>query len=329
MKIILSLSILIVLVGCAQKQQVAKRMAPPVREIAATPQIPKNEGWHDRAVQAYLKGDYSKAIPLFEAARAFDPQRDDVRGLYLLFYCYFATGDVEQASVLAREIVLQRPYHPLSYQQLGMVSLWKNDAKGALEHFRRAIEFDSHYPKIYFYMGLAHEKLGDIKARDFVFQKAEKEYRSILKANPEDLIANYELAALNLYAGRNTDSVGKLLRKANEGLSSVDEEELAMKTELTRNFYLPALEGILKFRQKNYPEATNLLSLALAQAPSGSKPDTAEILYYLGKVQAETGNLESARDFFARSQSFDPNGPYAQVSKSSERQVTGSISRDQ
>ena len=51
------------------------------------------------------------------------------------------------------------PYQAISYQQVGLAQLWLGQASPALESFERALDFDSHAPRVHFYVGLAYAQL--------------------------------------------------------------------------------------------------------------------------------------------------------------------------
>ena len=138
-----------------------------------------------------------------------------------------------------------------------------------------------------------------------------KEYEEILKRNPTDFSANYELASLLLFWNQDLDRASLCLAQAKQSLSGDPEAELDADRRLFANYYLPLLEGILFYRKGNAQDAQHALIKALASLPSNSKADVAELYLYLGKTYSELGNNGVAKSFLENGVTSDPAGPYA------------------
>lgn len=295
---------------CSNKQLVSNKNGAENTTLNAEPEglaeALKNIGYN-----FYLKGEFSKAITQFETLLLVESHTMESWGKYLLFYCYLAVGDYKEAIRLAGQMVQDEPYEPIGYQQVGIVQLWSGETALAIENFQRAIDFESHFPRVHFYASIAHAQLRQEKAKEKEIRVAESEYQQILKNNPLDFVANYELAASNLYWNRSIENTGVLLTSARESLLKGQEEEIPHDKKLYLDFYLTVLDGILLFRKKEHKNSLQLLMNTLPAAPSGAKADLAEIYFYIGQNFLANGEDGLAKSFFQKVILLDPKGPYA------------------
>jgi tetratricopeptide (TPR) repeat protein len=285
------------------------------RDLASVPTADSPESLaqtlRQTAFDQYRAGDYPRAITNFETASWIAPQTMGTWPKYILYYCYMVTGRYREALALANSLVKADPYQAISYQQVGLAQLWLGQAPAALESFQRALEFDSHAPRIHFYVGLAHSQMKQLPKRDVAFTQGVKEYEEILKRNPTDFSANYELASLLLFWNQDLARASLCLDQAKKSFPGDPEAELEADHKLFVNYYLPLLEGILLYRKGNTPTAQQTLLKALANLPSNSKADVAELYFYLGKTYADLGNQDTAKSFLENGLNSDPAGPYA------------------
>jgi tetratricopeptide (TPR) repeat protein len=184
-------------------------------------------------------------------------------------------------------------------------------ADAALDSFTRTLEFDNHPIRVHFYLGLAYGRQGNVLARDKTFAEGEKEYLQVLKLNPRDFTANYELASLYLYWNRNVDKVPLLLNSARLSLGEESEEELPEEKKYYLTYYLPVSEGILHYRKGDPHTSLKRLIETLPKAPSGVRADIAEVYFYLAKNYVALDQKGNAESFFERARSLDPNGIYS------------------
>jgi tetratricopeptide (TPR) repeat protein len=301
--------------GCAhQPRDVASLGSAPtafVVQRAPDAEAPSAEKLRTEGVQAYTEGNFPRAATLMQTALALDPQFGELWPRFLIFYSALVTGDyahaLSQAEVLANEM----PYQPLVYQQLGLAHLGLGNAKAAAEAFQKALDFESHAPRVHFYLGIAQGQLNQPKEQQRAFQEAQREYQDILRFNPRDFLASYELAALFLFRNIKIEEVGQLLENARESLTARAQEELPMQRPLYTNFYLPLLEGIYAFRKNDLELAQSRLSGALAHIPAGAKADAAELYFYLGKTNLGLHQETLAKPLLSEALSLDPHGAYA------------------
>lgn len=258
----------------------------------------------------YLRGDLPRAMAQLEAGFLADPQASEVWPRFILQYCYLATGEYRSARTLGEELVRMAPYDPLAYQQVGMAQLWLGDIANAQRSFQRALDFESHSPRVHFYVGLAHQRMKQTGARDKAFAEAESEYTQILEKNPRDFLANYELASLYLFWNRSSDRAARLIATARESVTTSPNENVAPERKAFIDYYLPLVEGILLHREGKALASMESLYRSLANLPSGSRADMAEIYFYLGKARSQLGDREGAKAFLEKGIGLDPGGPY-------------------
>jgi tetratricopeptide (TPR) repeat protein len=296
----------------AQVETVAEAAPPVVRDLdsEAGESDPKGKDLRDLAISAYLKGDFPRAANLFDSAFLLDGSLDPW-GRYLSYYCSLASGDYIRALEDAERIAQARPYEALSYFQAGLAQLWLGRADAALDSFTRTLEFDNHPIRVHFYLGLTYGRQGNTLARDKTFAEGEKEYLQVLKLNPRDFTANYELSSLYLYWNRNVDKVPLLLNSARLSLGEESEEELPESKKYFLTYYLPVSEGILHFRKGDAQISLKRFIDTLPKAPSGVRADIAEVYYYIGKSYAQLDQKNNAQSFFERARTLDPNGIYS------------------
>jgi tetratricopeptide (TPR) repeat protein len=268
------------------------------------------EAWVERAKQAYVAGSFPDATRFLETAFVYDAAAPDAAAADLLYYLYLAQGDYDRAVRLGRAIARKHPYRSQSYYQVGLAELWSGNDKVAAQSFQRALEFADHPPRTYFYLGLALEKSGDAAGQATAFQNAEKEYRQILRRNPENFSANYELAHLYLFWNVQWKKAESLMEAARKSLRKPD-VETALRPKLYREHYLKLLDGIFWTHKGEPTRALPLLWETVQSAPGGARADMAEIYYYLGLNFAASKQDAQAKSFLTKAAQLDPNGPYS------------------
>lgn len=281
---------------------------------------PTVETWLERAKEAYRAGNFARATRFLETAFVYDIQGPDGAATDLLFYLYLSQGDYPRALKLARALVKKYPFRALSYYQAGLAELWSGDAQVASEHFRRALEFQEHPARTHFFLGLAYERTGNEAARAKEFQTAEKEYRQILKANPRDFTANFELAHLYLYWNVAWQKSEELIAAARKSLRNPDFENI-LNSYIYQDHHLKLLEGIYYTHKGEPQRAMAALWQTLSSAPDGAQADLAEIYYYLGMNYAALRADPQASNFLRKAAQTDPTGPYANRTEVALRRI--------
>lgn len=267
--------------------------------------------FREQGFSYYRKGDFPRAIHSFEVSLLLDPQPSESWFRYILYYCHIATGDYRQALTVAENLVKEKPYESLSYQQVALAQLWLGQANASLATFQRALEFEAHSPRLHFYKGIAHARLKDETQQFKAFKEAEVEYQQILKTNSQDFIASYELASMYLYWNHSLDLAEKLIAGLKDDLAQSVEEELPEERKIYLDYYVPVLEGILLHRKGEHERSLTSLFKSMANSPSGVRADLAEIYFYIGENYSRMGDEVNTKNFYLKALELDPNGAYA------------------
>jgi len=317
------------LAGCAQKAVTpTPTSAAPAETPAATATSPDPQYFLSEGQKAYRRGDYAKAIFYLEAGLVLETAAPPPWPRFLLYSSYLSVGDYPNALALATALVNEKPLESLAYLQMGLAQLWSANAKGAVKSFAKALEFESHSPRVWFYKGLAHRQLKQTREMDRAFGEAEKEYRQILNTNPKDFTASYEYASLLLFLDKEVERAGLLLKNCSENVNQNAKEDLSQDVALYKNYYLPFADGILMFRRNDYKASITSLFRALDQAPSGVRADRAEIYYYLGQNYLRLNEPARAKGFFTKGALSDPNGIFATEMQKTSRKIASPESTD-
>ncbi|MCB9253798.1 MAG: tetratricopeptide repeat protein [Bdellovibrionaceae bacterium] len=184
LKTIIYFFVLLMLIGCAG-QKTSTIGSDPITGISVDAkennyaQVIREQGY-----KRYLAGEFTRAINQFEAYLVLEPKGEDQWIKYLLYYCYMAVGEYERALTLAKDLVHEKPYDFLSYQQIGLAQLWLGQLDEAIKNFQRSLEFESHLPQALFYQGLAYGQARQFPKQEAAFKDAETEYNQVLKSNP-------------------------------------------------------------------------------------------------------------------------------------------------
>lgn len=315
------------LIACSHTQPVvptANEITQPSPITSIKPDLYENrvQTLREEAYGEYLRGEFPRAISHLETALTLDVQGQEVWPRYILFYCYMAVGEYEHALSVAENIVKDHSFQSLPYQQVGLAQLWLGQVPNAIQNFQRALDFEAHSPRVHFYLGLAYAKLGQESSKEKAFADAKNEYEQILKANPKDFNANYELASLFLFWNKNIDKVPTLLTTTRESFTPAAEEDVPQEKKVYLNFYIPLLEAILMYQKGSPKDAQKVLLDLVQNIPSGIKADLAEIYFYLGKTYQSLGDPQLAKSFLEKSASLDSKGAYALQTQHILRTIT-------
>lgn len=257
---------------------------------------------YDLAYESYLNGQYEKAIVAYESAQLLDQQKMEFWRKLALSYCLLATGRYKDAEKLSAALIEEKPEYWKPYMNAGLSYLWMGKTKEAIDYFDKADEFQDSEPTVNMYLGISYHLQKKEALAQKQFDLAEKEYREIMKNNPEDEQAFMELAYLYLYSDKNHKDVLDLVDKAKKIIEDSDNPE---KKQVWIDFYLPHLKGIMLYRRGDYRDSILSLTDALEHAPSGIRIDLAEIYYYLGKNYAALKDLDRTEQFFRKALDTD------------------------
>ncbi len=257
---------------------------------------------YDLAYESYLSGQYEKAIVAYESAQLLDQQKMEFWRKLALSYCLLATGRYRESEKLSLALIEEKSDYWKPYMNAGLSYLWMGKLNQAIEYLDKASEFQDAEPTVNMYLGISyHLQKKEVQAKK-QFDLAEKEYREIMKNNPDDEQAFMELAYLYLYSDKNHKDVLDLVDKAKKIIEDSDNPE---KKQVWTDFYLPHLKGILLYRRGDYRDSILSLTDSLEHAPSGIHIDLAEIYYYLGKNYVALKDLNRAEQFFRKAMDTD------------------------
>ncbi|OGQ17526.1 MAG: hypothetical protein A3B70_02795 [Deltaproteobacteria bacterium RIFCSPHIGHO2_02_FULL_40_11] len=263
---------------------------------------------YDQAYDAYLAGDYEKALTAYESAKLLNSEKMLFWRKLALSYCYLATGRYGEAEKLSFSMIQEKPESWEPYMNVAMAFLWQGKAKQAIEYFLKAQEFEAAGPSVHLYSGIAYDLLKNHKKAADHFLQAQTEYQAIIKNNPHDEQAYMELSYLYLYRKQNLEEVAGYLTEVRKMIEASDHPE---KKELWVNFYIPHLEGMLYHQQKRYQDSILAFSSAMEYAPTGIKLDLAEIYFYLGQNYIALNENPKAIEFFKKAAGLDKLVLYA------------------
>ena len=224
-------------------------------------------------------------------------------------------GHLAEAKTAMLAELYRHPSNVDGYILLGIIETHQQDYSHALEALERALLLAPNSTK-------AHNSLGNLYVGEKKEPLAEKEFRTVLRLDPANQDANYNLGVLLLAKGSAADAIphfehikpattasrfnlidamfkinrtAEALRLASD-LSAEHKEEVAVHVSL----------GILLGTQKQYKPAE--LELELADA---LKPSTFEILYNLGLVYQRSGDSAKAQLSLDRALKLKPDSPEA------------------
>ena len=231
----------------------------------------------------YSKGNYIKAIELYETAQVSAPQSSRVR--VALARCFRGLSDYPAAEKLLMEAIAINSLYVHAFHELGMVYLLQDKLEEALKQFEKAIAISPNNP-------IRYETLSDILIRRQRWEEAE-DY--LLRAVKLDLV--YPV----LYA-----QLGKVLfsQKKSEKAAKFFEKALAKEPDNTS--YLNSL-GICMKDLGKFKEAVEYYNLALKLRPQDTK-----ILFNKALCYIQMSDFERATKTFHQVLKVDPTYEKAQ-----------------
>lgn len=99
---------------------------------------------------------------------------------------YFSSGQTERATKTARTLSKRYPGQPLPHNILGVLASNRGDDKGAIKHYRRALDLEPRYPDALNNLGAALQKTGQL-------QEAGRCYREVLRLAGHDAEVYFNL----------------------------------------------------------------------------------------------------------------------------------------
>ena len=221
----------------------------------------------------------------------------------------------DQARPVLTDVLQRSPSNVEAWNLLGIVDSEEHDDAGALAAFTRALQLRPASVDI-------HNNLGNLYLAGRKFDLAQREYRTVLRIDPRNRDANFNLAALLMQQGQFEKAIACLEQvhpADNQTRLRLIEAELASRhtpqalrqaTELSaansRDVNLHYTLGVLLASQHQFPMAE--LELEKADA---LRPDSFPILYDLGQTYFLDGQYPRAAQQLAEAVRLQPDSTRA------------------
>jgi Tfp pilus assembly protein PilF/FixJ family two-component response regulator len=231
----------------------------------------------------YAKGNYKKAIELYQAVQIFAPYSSRVR--VALSRCHRGLNETAEAEKLLFEAIQINSMYVHAFHELGLVYLHQDKLDDALKQFEKAIQISPNNP-------IRYETISDIFIRRQRWEEAE-DY--LLRAVKLELVYPVLYAQLGkvLFAQKKSDKAAKFFERA-----------LAKEPENTS--YLNSL-GICMKDLGKFGEAVDYYNLALKLRPQDTK-----ILFNKALCYMQMNELERATKTLHQILKVDPTYEKAQ-----------------
>jgi len=244
----------------------AKDAAPGDSNIADT------LGWI-----TFKKGDYRNALPPLQESAAKLPNSPEVQ--YHLGLTQYMLGDEQAAKTTLQKAVQLPSAFPQKEEAQQRLAVLTVDTQNPTEGARQTLEsYLRQQPKD----PVALTRLARLQQRGGLADQAIDTYRKAVDADSSFAPALRDLALL--YAARPADEAKAFEIAAKARQAYPDDPELAKTL------------GVLNFRRGLYPQAIELLNQA-----AGTRPDDAEIQFYLGRNYQELKKWNECKSALQRS----------------------------
>jgi tetratricopeptide (TPR) repeat protein len=213
------------------------------------------------------------------------------------------------------ETLEQLKEHPTvdGFNLLGIIESSQQDYPAAIDSFERALRLNPRSTKTL-------NNVGNAYAAQKQWDLAENEFRAVLRIDPANADANYNLGVLLMMKGSAADAIPHLQRvhsaqsqlnlvraylqthRTADALRAADALAESNKSDVQVQFSL----GVLLASEHQYKAAQRLLDRADAL-----QPDSFEILFNLGQVLLHTGESARAELTLSRALKLQPESPGA------------------
>src|SRR6202451_825930 len=201
------------------------------------------------------------------------PHSTQVRALLARATQLLKAGRTADALAPLRDAALLQPVDPIIQHDLGLPSLEIDLVPEAISAFQRAVSSNPRYADAYFRLGIAQEKLGDLRAAIVAYDRA-------TELQPTLTEAWFRAGALVYTMGHRDEAIGCFRRAAASGPK-------------TRYGRLGAARALLA--EDRAVEAERVLRQTLALNPRNAMAHD-----LLGNLLSEFGRFDEARECFQR-----------------------------
>ena len=202
-----------------------------------------------------------------------------------------ATGDTNNAMRMLKEVSQKMPEASGVYALMAQIESASGNNKNAIEQFKQTVERNPKSPAANLQLALAYDREAD-------YANARKQYELVVKLNPRVALAWNNLAYLLSERVNDLDAALTAAGKARE-LQPSDPD-------------IADTLGWIHFRKGEFPQALNLLREAAVL-----RPNVAEVIYHLGRVEYVMGQEDAARVSFQKV--IELKGPPALLKDADQR----------
>jgi tetratricopeptide (TPR) repeat protein len=156
----------------------------PLPEMAVQPRPEHRERWNDYGIGLLLQGDLRGAEAAFQKVAEIDPTYMD--GWVNIARAQLQEGDIERAQEVLKRALALDPHSPKAHFFAALAHKAEGDYERALAHLQQAA---ARYPKD----RVVRNQMGRILFLQGRFEEAIAELKEVLKIDPEDLQAHYNL----------------------------------------------------------------------------------------------------------------------------------------
>ncbi|MDE3187032.1 MAG: tetratricopeptide repeat protein [Acidobacteriota bacterium] len=220
-------------------------------------------------------------------------------------------GSLEEARTKTLDLLQQNPSSVEGYNLLGIIKGNEQDYPGAIAAFQKALQLAPNSTR-------THNNLGNIYVAQKRGELAEKEFRTVLRLDPANRDANYNLGVLLMMKGVPAEAIPHFER--------VRPANLATRFNLIRAYFqtrrtADALRLATELSAQSSSDVQVHFSLALLLASEKQykparlelekadalQPETFEILYNLGQVLLRSGDSAGAELALSRALKLKPD----------------------
>ncbi|MFK7914261.1 MAG: XrtA/PEP-CTERM system TPR-repeat protein PrsT [Pseudomonadales bacterium] len=260
------------------------------------------------ALSLLSAGDEERARA--ELSAAIETDGAQFQSDYLLAMIQLREGNLAKAKTSVERIIEKSPDSPVGPNLMGAIAISENQLEAATGHFRQALKVDPSFSPARNNLTRLLERQGDIEG-------AEKIFMDRIGADSSDDVALLGLADLLARNQRSEDAIAFA-----ERATLVDAKNPRARLALARLYVLTgenekALESVSDGLRHD-PENADLKLLRAElglragdrtaarrdlndlQAMLVDRPDNARLAYVLGRLHAQTGNMDLARSNFQR-----------------------------
>ncbi|HEV3278039.1 MAG TPA: tetratricopeptide repeat protein [Terriglobia bacterium] len=211
----------------------------------------------------YLAGNLDKAAAIVTVLESIQPDQPDT--LYTEYRVYS-----DLAAHALATLIKVAPESARTHEILAQSLMSHNDATGALQEYRRALQADPNLPGIHFELGQA---LLAYSANESSRAEAEKEFEAALVANPSDANAEYELGEVAWSRSDFQSALGHYSRALQVRPHYIDAQIGMGKALTSTNQASKAVDYLLDAERADPENEIVHYRLALAYRKLGTKPD--------------------------------------------------------